>query len=60
MTCQTACRITLSGTVTVAGQRLKLPAVKSTLRKAGRRPVRVKLPARPGWRSPPSARSRSA
>jgi hypothetical protein len=46
VTCQAACRITLSGTVTVAGQRLKLPAVKSTLRKAGRARVRVKLPAK--------------
>ena len=46
VTCQTACRITLSGTVTVAGQRLKLPVVKSRLRKAGRAPVRVKLPAK--------------
>jgi len=46
VTCQAACRITLSGTVTVAGQRLKLPVVKSTLRKAGRAPVRVKLPAK--------------
>jgi spore coat-associated protein N len=46
VTCQAACRITVSGTVTVAGQRLKLPAVKSTLRKAGSARVRVKLPAK--------------
>jgi hypothetical protein len=46
VTCQAACRITLSGTTTVAGKRLKLPASKSTLRKAGRARMRVKLPAK--------------
>jgi hypothetical protein len=46
VTCQAACRITLSGTTTVAGKRLKLRASKSTLRKAGRARMRVKLPAK--------------
>jgi hypothetical protein len=46
VTCQAACRITLSGTTTVAGKRLKLRASKSALRKAGRARIRVKLPAK--------------
>jgi hypothetical protein len=46
VTCQAACSITLTGTATVAGQRLKLPAAKSTLRRAGRARMRVKLPAK--------------
>jgi hypothetical protein len=45
VTCQAACRVTLSGTATVAGKRLKLRAAKSTLRKAGRLQMRIKLPA---------------
>jgi hypothetical protein len=45
VTCQAACRITLSGTATVAGKPLKLRASKSALRKAGRARMRVKLPA---------------
>jgi hypothetical protein len=46
VTCQAACHITLSGTTTVAGKRLKLRASKSALRKAGRARIRVKLPAK--------------
>jgi hypothetical protein len=45
VTCQAACRVTLSGTATVAGKRLKLPTATSTLRKAGRVRMRAQLPA---------------
>jgi hypothetical protein len=45
VTCQAACRVTLSGTATVAGERLTLRAAKGTLRKAGRLRMRAKLPA---------------
>jgi hypothetical protein len=45
VTCQAACRVTLSGTATVAGKRLKLRTTESTLRKAGRLRMRAKLPA---------------
>jgi spore coat-associated protein N len=46
VTCQAACRVTLSGTATVAGKRLELHAATSTLRKAGRVRMRVRLPAK--------------
>jgi hypothetical protein len=46
VTCQAACRIALSGTANVAGRPLKLRASTSTLRKAGRARMRIKLPAK--------------
>jgi hypothetical protein len=45
VTCQAACRVTLSATTTVAGKRLELKPARSTLRKAGRARMRVALPA---------------
>jgi hypothetical protein len=46
VTCQAACRVTLSATATVGHERLKVKPARSTLRKAGRARMRVKLPAK--------------
>jgi len=43
--CQAACRVTLSGTTTVARKPLKLKPSRATLRKAGRARMQVRLPA---------------
>jgi hypothetical protein len=45
VTCQAACRVTLSGTTTVARKPLKLKSSRKTLRKAGRARMKVRLPA---------------
>jgi hypothetical protein len=45
VTCQAACRVTLSGTATVARKSLKLKPSRTTLRKAGRARMKVRLPA---------------
>jgi hypothetical protein len=45
VTCQAACRVTLSGTTTVARKELKLKSSRTTLRKAGRARIKVPLPA---------------
>jgi hypothetical protein len=46
VTCESACRVTLGGTATVAQKPLKLRAARATLRKAGRARMRVTLPAK--------------
>jgi hypothetical protein len=46
VTCQAACRVTLSGTTTVAHQKLELEASRKVLRKAGRARMKVRLPAK--------------
>lgn len=45
ITCQAGCRVTLSGTATVAHKRLKMRAARSSVRKAGRVRMRITLPA---------------
>jgi hypothetical protein len=45
ITCQAACRVTLSGTTTVAHKKLPAKASRRTLRKAGRVRMKVRLPA---------------
>jgi hypothetical protein len=45
ITCQAACRVTLSGTITVAHEKLETKASRRTLRKAGRVRMKVRLPA---------------
>ena len=44
ITCQAACRVTLSGTTTVAHRQLKAKPARRTLRKAGRVRMKVRLP----------------
>lgn len=46
VTCQAACRVTLSATTTVGGEKLKLKSARRSLRKAGRARMKVRLPAR--------------
>lgn len=46
VTCQTACRVTLSATATVGGEKLKLKSARQTLRKAGRARMKIRLPAK--------------
>jgi hypothetical protein len=45
VTCQAACRVTLTGTTTVARKLLKLTSSRAALRKAGRARMKVRLPA---------------
>lgn len=45
VTCQGACRVTLSGTTTVAHKTLKAKPSRRTLREAGRVRMKVRLPA---------------
>jgi hypothetical protein len=45
VTCQAACRVTLGGTTTVARKQLKLKSSRTTLRKAGRARMKLRLPA---------------
>jgi hypothetical protein len=45
VTCQAACRVTLSGTTTFARKQLKLKSSRTTMRKAGRARMKVRLPA---------------
>ncbi len=46
VTCQAACRVTLSATATVGGEKLKLKSARQTLRKAGRARMKMRLPAK--------------
>lgn len=45
VTCQGACRVTLSGTTTVAHKTIKAKSSRRTLREAGRVRMKVRLPA---------------
>ena len=45
-TCQAACRVTLSGSTTVAHEKLELKASRKVLRKAGRVRMKLRLPAK--------------
>jgi hypothetical protein len=46
VTCQAACRVTLSATTTVGGEKLALKASRRTLHKAGRVRMKLRLPAK--------------
>ena len=45
VTCQAACRVTLSATATVGGEKLALKPARRTMRKAGRARMKIRLPA---------------